>query len=274
MTQTLSKYLLDHLNEQINKFDLQPWREQIEAIARPAFLIPVQRASGEMPIGATRLGGTPDLPHGFAWPVADSDEEYEADDPQFLTFIGQVNIADVKGLWPELPETGVLSFFATAEDAENPNCVLYFDESSEPLIRYEDRPDGTYADDCQDGAFDPLEVLEFVPVVSLPGHCDWVEGRDDFVNEGHADRFDELSRQLTSYPEQREPVSRIGGHVYSIHGGEADDDNWQSLLQVESYFSDGVEMNFWDAGFQKLIAQSLRLVDGRIPTTRAVVESM
>jgi len=76
-----------------------------------ALLLPAVRLSSrrvaqesEVPIGASRLGGTPDLKPGFSWPSW-------KDRPQ--SFVGQVNLADVArySFCSRLPASGLLSFF-------------------------------------------------------------------------------------------------------------------------------------------------------------------
>ncbi len=57
-----------------------------------------------LPIGASKLGGRPDAPKGFAWPAYDG---------RPLSFVAQVNLPDVSPLDEDrlLPPTGLLSFF-------------------------------------------------------------------------------------------------------------------------------------------------------------------
>lgn len=59
----------------------------------------------ELAIGASKIGGTPDLPPGRAWP------EWEDGTP-FL-FIAQINLSEIAAYDREgaLPHTGMLYFF-------------------------------------------------------------------------------------------------------------------------------------------------------------------
>ena len=59
-------------------------------------------------VGASRFGGGPDAADGFTWP------QWKG---QPLTFLGQVNLADVAGYacCSTLPSRGLLSFFSDAE---------------------------------------------------------------------------------------------------------------------------------------------------------------
>ncbi|OAI48081.1 hypothetical protein AYO44_01375 [Planctomycetaceae bacterium SCGC AG-212-F19] len=58
----------------------------------------------EFPIGATKLGGCPDLPSVEDWPLRNELP---------LSFLGQFNLADFKGTLAarDLPESGILTFF-------------------------------------------------------------------------------------------------------------------------------------------------------------------
>jgi len=74
-------------------------------------------------VGATRLGGIPDLPTGVDWPRHDGKP---------LAFLCQFRLADVSLATGELPKTGLLSFFAylTGDEQglmleENRGAVLY-----------------------------------------------------------------------------------------------------------------------------------------------------
>lgn len=61
-------------------------------------------AQTDAPIGASRIGGGPDVPAGFAWPTHKG---------RALDFLLQIDLADLQGLQCglDLPAQGVLSFF-------------------------------------------------------------------------------------------------------------------------------------------------------------------
>jgi uncharacterized protein YwqG len=58
--------------------------------------------------GASRLGGSPDVPEGFEWPTWDGRE---------LAFLGQLDLAEIAAIDPELPlpHEGLLLFFYDLE---------------------------------------------------------------------------------------------------------------------------------------------------------------
>ena len=98
-------------------------------------------------IGASRFGGSPDVPIDFEWPYyfgKSSLDDIEMNRP--LSFLAQFNCEklakyDVEGL---LPKTGMLSFFyeeATAEwgyDPKHKGCArVYYFENVKALVRAE-----------------------------------------------------------------------------------------------------------------------------------------
>lgn len=66
-------------------------------------------ADADIPLGASKLGGAPDLPQGFEWPSWGGAP---------LAFLGQVNLRDLAALpsvGSRLPTRGLLSFFYEPE---------------------------------------------------------------------------------------------------------------------------------------------------------------
>ena len=96
-----------------------------------------QRHDGELPLGSTRLGGAPDAPSGFAWPVVDG---------VTLAFVAQFDLAELARLEaaPEaLPKRGALLFFVCDDFGDAPTApgylevarVFYFDVDVRTLER-------------------------------------------------------------------------------------------------------------------------------------------
>jgi uncharacterized protein YwqG/predicted DNA-binding protein (MmcQ/YjbR family) len=95
------------VSELIAFHGLENHRAEIDAMARPAFLLRTKRSKGSvLPPGRTKIGGEPDLPEGQEWPV------YRDGRP--LAFLAQINLSEL----PEgadrggLPARGLLSFFS------------------------------------------------------------------------------------------------------------------------------------------------------------------
>ena len=103
---------------------------EIAALSREAFRIQTSAAADEaVPIGASKLGGLPDLPGSIAWP----DREGGA-----LAFLGQISLREIPSQ-SSLPQDGVVSFFydnaqnSWGFDPKDQNSfrVFYFPASEE-----------------------------------------------------------------------------------------------------------------------------------------------
>lgn len=96
---------VDEFVRRLEQIGLQSHAAGLVALARPSIGISSERVDeSELAIGASRLGGSPDVPVDFAWPVYDNL-------PQ--SFIAQINLADTAPLDLDgvLPSEGLLSFF-------------------------------------------------------------------------------------------------------------------------------------------------------------------
>ncbi|UVI29348.1 YwqG family protein [Paenibacillus spongiae] len=66
-----------------------------------------EKSEEDIPIGASKLGGRPDLPKGMPWPYLNTP----------YSFIGQVNLADIEEAERYLlPKSGMLYFFLAAHN--------------------------------------------------------------------------------------------------------------------------------------------------------------
>lgn len=101
---------LDDLNALIDRCDLRPARELILSRATPCLHIIAGGPAPDAPLGATRLGGAPDLPAGAVWPAS----EHGA-----CSFLGQFDLADLRagGGANDLPSAGLLSVFVDVIDS-------------------------------------------------------------------------------------------------------------------------------------------------------------
>lgn len=150
-----------HLRQEIGRFGLNALEANIVALARPAVQMIRTRVDEDMlPLGASKLGGHPDLPAGFEWPRW-------GDKP--LTFIGQFKLSEIANapdvdfepdptvpqqlsLWDMdtipstprhysemmLPDQGMLYFFYDIDElpAESGGWRVFFiDDERDPLVR-------------------------------------------------------------------------------------------------------------------------------------------
>jgi uncharacterized protein (TIGR02996 family) len=120
-------------------------REPLNQLARPALRMKQKSASERsLEVGASKIGGHPDLPKDFAWPKGkDCKAIYnlDTDDVEELAgFMAQVNLAEIAHTPAAelLPDNGLLSFFCFMDlENDNPDAVsvkaLYFEDPN--LVR-------------------------------------------------------------------------------------------------------------------------------------------
>ena len=108
------------------------WTEpdKIEGLVEPAILI---NYGGKKTLGASKLGGTPDLPEGTDWPKFEGHS---------MVFFGQLNLSDIASLHQDelLPKTGILYFFSYFMEPEGDYGAEYdfIKEKAEYKIMYVD----------------------------------------------------------------------------------------------------------------------------------------
>lgn len=102
------------LAERLRANKLTRMVDAVLTLAQPAIRLDLTRVDdeAELPLGASKVGGAPDLPPDTAWPTTSAG--------QLLPFIAQIRLADVAPFDPEgdLPHTGLLSFFYAMNDAD------------------------------------------------------------------------------------------------------------------------------------------------------------
>ena len=126
MSDSLDAIQEDYLRDLIRQHGLQSVEERI--VERAEITIALEAApenSSAAEVGATRLGGLPDVPEGWQW-------------PEDLTFLAQINCAEIASHDPQgrLPPRGLLLFFHNyyADDANGLT----------PHVEWiEDAPDGS-----------------------------------------------------------------------------------------------------------------------------------
>lgn len=141
-----------HLLQFLREAGLSRILPQVERLLLPSIRLIAQASDdAQIPVGASKLGGLPDLPADIAWPQCKSmspDETYFIDVQRQggpLWFLLQVNLADTASMDSEaaLPNTGMLYFFAALwkdgfpMDGITPDCwkVIYYDGKPSLLRR-------------------------------------------------------------------------------------------------------------------------------------------
>lgn len=102
-------------------------KDRVLRLARPALRMKkVKAADPKLPVGASKIGGRPDLPPDFAWPPGGDCHAIYNDDTggtdRLAGFLAQVNFAEIAETQAArgLPAAGLLSFFCF-QDIENDN---------------------------------------------------------------------------------------------------------------------------------------------------------
>jgi len=214
------------------------------------------RANEAFSIGASKLGGLPDLPPSLAWP------EWKTGS---LMFVAQVNLAELPAS-DLLPNVGVLSFFYDREQSAwgfDPNHqegfrLWYFPEASRLI-----RPVGPKR------SIFPCAQLSFEPFLSLPDfssesvkdllleieddeqYCDFVEKR-----MGPAPQHQVLGWPHVIQNEMELECQLVTNGVYTGDASGYKDprrkelepgaDDWTLLLQIDS--DDNTKMMWGDGG--------------------------
>jgi len=142
--------------EAFAKADLEEYLDRVAQ--RAVLLLPTRVKEKSLAVGATKLGGHPDLPAATKWPRVKK---------QPLTFLAQIDLAEVAPLLPEgvLPPKGLLSFFlANDPDGRVDYCdkaKVVFTEAGAELTRRE------VPEDFYDVIFQAAKVA-LHPTVTLP----------------------------------------------------------------------------------------------------------
>lgn len=145
----------------------------------------ISRRSDEdsLPVGRSRLGGRPDLPKGMPWPK--SGENY-------LSFVAQIDLAEIGDSGGVLPSSGVLSFFVLDEGEDEyleEAKVFHFEQAlvrAEVPANFDRRP-------AEAELREPFLAcsLEPRPILTLPSASHWRVRKA--LDEAELRRYRELS---------------------------------------------------------------------------------
>lgn len=131
----------------------------LAALATPSIRITPMRTATRLPMGASRFGGSPDVPAGFLWPTRIG---------RPLTFLAQLDLATLRV--PDLPASGWLLFFYDVVEQpwgfdprdDGAAQVIHIDPPQEFLTRC------PHPDVGRAGGPFPLCALTFTRTLDLP----------------------------------------------------------------------------------------------------------
>ena len=180
--------------------------DQLLALARPALNYKSVKASEKgLPVGASKLGGRPDMPLATKWPKFDGKP---------LAFLGQFNLADLQ-LSPvarDLPATGVFSAFCRYEEEEGNDDFpkgswrLFYFPNASALVRCEldaELPDGSWFPSCR---------LSYTEILTIPDkESPWERELDAIGDMDWDGPYTELHQELC-------PGDHLLGYPFPIQG--------------------------------------------------------
>lgn len=215
----------EEIGAAIDELGLSSLREEILSSIRPSIRIqatPVDEQ--DLPLGASRMGGSPDLPPDFEWPFWMTPEgdhygrrtgDLPRPNKSLLQFIAQINLTDLRGLETDivLPESGWLYFFYDTTkqpwgfdpDDRGGHRVLYWEGTAEELRRTE--PKGSAEDfQCRASGLHFRSELTVASELSSDKHIEL------------ADEYMELELKSLGVSSEFDPIHRMGGHPQNLQG--------------------------------------------------------
>ncbi|MCU0654733.1 MAG: YwqG family protein [Polyangiaceae bacterium] len=235
LEQQLERADAEQFASELEHFGLEKYIKPMMALRRPSIRLVVDAEQyvdeedtgwlfeeveeDETPVGATKIGGLPDLPAGTSWPEIEG---------MALSFLAQIRLADLRGLpgAEDLPESGLLVFFhdedgRTAVDAEGKWCaarhrggtkVVHFEGDPATFVRTkppaEERP----------RVFHPYPVLRCIHERMLPPmESPFYEALDDGPHDHRwYSRFARVAAM--SEDDQERPIHRLLGYTSELQG--------------------------------------------------------
>ena len=246
--------------------DLKEFSGLIEDYTTMATYLVCKDDKENIPVGASKVGGEPDLPEDWEHPANKQGRLY--------VFHAQINCEEVGPYQKYLPRTGMLYFFVNDEEYAQKPMVLYA-EKAENLkrVQYTEATEFTDSDldgDYRKGVGVTFQNAPSVPIMyntynhgeeRYPKYAALWEDEDDEALYDKIDALEEYIEQLgekISTPSVQQGALSLSSHsinsaVFTQHespqeiaaakyGGEPNE--WLVLLNMESIGA----FNFWDAG--------------------------
>lgn len=241
-------------------------------------------------LGRSRVGGDPDLPTQFTWPLAS--------DGTPMTFLVQLNMSDIakQDANELLPKTGMLSFFLGIDEPSYniEHRVIWFDET-EVLTVVRREPSGETALEDTYVGYD----LEARPSLELPNYA-YIDDEQVESDNVTLDDYDDLSYeirdpedgdiiQVFGYPTEQHDDSEYEAALMILTGKEYEYSMDKALDEITAHFDgdktkakqevadiqmlleletdDDVGFCWWDAGVLHFFIRKEDLIAGRFDRT-------
>ncbi len=254
------------------KMDLM---KKFEEIAKTSVKVDFETVNNqELPIGASKFGGKPDLPKGFEWYYFTGENYDGITEKRPLSFLAQINCEEIRKYDKDnlLPEKGIIYFFyelSTMTWGFDPKDkgsarVYYFSGNLSELTRT------NFPIEMETEFKLPEMKIVFSEKYDLPGYEEFSE----LYNYNDWDVYDE-ERVLSGY-ELEDSISKLLGYADIIQnsmllecekvtngiycGGGTDvepeklkefkenSEQWQLLFQLDTVTKDNFELMFGDCG--------------------------
>lgn len=217
----------DSLIAQLRDAKLGRIAAQVADLAMPSFRLQTTKMADEdIAVGASKLGGLPDLPPGSPWPSMDKTP---------LSFVAQINLEQL-GQPSSAPAEGLLSFFYNDKQTawgfdpkDRPHWQIMFMDASQRLERtrppahiaqsglVEDMKKAFTRESDEPSVYAPL-ALSFVPFLSIP--------------HGRSQALEDILMAEDESEEEEETYYKFRG-AYPIKGPEHQLFGWPSPVQGE-----------------------------------------
>ena len=256
-----------HLEEAILAIPaLVPFKDLILDYSAMGTYLVLEEKDTEIPLGKSKVGGSPDLPRAWEHPTNKNGALY--------IFHAQINCTEIAPFQEYLPRKGMLYFFVNDEEYAQQPIVLYAKETSH-LVRIPYTEATKFTDSDFNANFRKGQAVRFENAIALPCFYNsfnhgterfpkyaalWEEEEEEFYEQ-----LDDLEYQMEALEKAiKKPLGFDNGHiqigthgincsVFTQHespeewaaarfGGEPTE--WLVLLNMESIG----EFNFWDAG--------------------------
>lgn len=248
--------LIKFIKKSDNKLSAED-KEKIIKLIKPAIgLLTIKMESDNLKIGASKIGGKPDLPKDVSWPRLNNSD---------LVFCAQYNISELKKCDVEnlLPEKGMFYIFIGISgewnefSIEQKDCKIFFIENLEDLERKE------YPTTLNvEGKVEPAEI-QFFESLTIPDDenyklIDYDEKYEDFYFHFYQDTEEYIAEELNDLADNMHQIlgedkSVQSSVVYEFSRNElniSDEEyleKWTEILKNSKTFSNLIQLDCFDS---------------------------
>jgi uncharacterized protein YwqG/predicted DNA-binding protein (MmcQ/YjbR family) len=252
--------------------------EEISRLLKPAIqLVTYPSRDEQLRLGQTKLGGLPDLPSGWEWPISND---------RHLAFLAQINLGDIPDHIDRLalPSSGILYFFSHWGRLNYDEDILLLNENdpafSEVLHFTGDTSDLQRR--RKHGDVEPFKTaaVRFVPIQTLPSahpvepdpalaKMRWTKQEFDQCGE-----LPDAFRYVMGYPGKdvwNFPAHQVLGYASPIQGAVTTA-NTDLLFQLDTY-DQNTDMMIADGGVMYFTIDREGLARGDFAAARGELQS-